>query len=382
MIEYIKEEIEHLLLSAHLGAAGVSVLSFFILAVLLGVVCYLLYMLCKTIAIPVIHTLTRKTTSKLDDIFFNKKFLKSLSLAVSVFVFVELLPQCVCDFTKLPFGYGAVRHLAETFMTLTFVWVITTTINNARDYINQSGQFENYHLEGILQFIKLLVYVLGGVTVIASLANKNPLTVFAGLGAIATVLILIFKDSILGLVASIQISTNKMIKKKDWIVIEDKNVNGIVEEVSLTTVKVRNFDNSVSMIPSYSLVSESFQNWGCMHEVGKRRVMRSILVDSQTIHFTDATNAKTNLSLFRHYAEEYIAGHANVSTEDWIMVRELEPTEHGLPLQLWFYLNITEFVAYEQIASDIMEHLIATLPKYGLRVYQYPTLPPTKIQTT
>ncbi len=372
MIGNIKNVIEHLLLSAHLGAAGVSALSFIVLAAMLGVACMLVYALCKMVAVPVIHTITVKTPGKLDDFFLNRKFLNALCLTVSALVFVELLPQCVNDLAEPPFVYGAVRHLAETFLILTFVWVITSTLNNARDYVNQNEQLEDYHLDGILQFIKLLVYVLGGVTVIACLVNRSPLTIFAGLGAVATVLILIFKDSILGLVASIQISTNKMIRKKDWIVIEGKNVDGIVEEVSLTTVKVRNFDNSVSMIPSYSLVSESFQNWGCMHETGKRRVMRSIPVDARTIRFTGSGHAETNLSLFRRYAEEYLHNHPNVSTGNWVMARELEPTEHGLPVQLWFYLNVTEFVAYEQIASGIMEHLIATLPEYGLRIYQYP----------
>ncbi len=376
MIENVHNVIEHLLLSAHLGVAGVSTCSFVVLAFLLGFACFLVYELCKVIAIPVVHSIIKRTPNRLDDFFLNRKFLKTLCLTISALMFVVLLPQCVSSVANPSFIYGLVSHLSEAFLTFTFVWVVTTTLNNARDYANQSKHLADYHLEGILQFLKLLVYVIGGITVIANLANKNPLTVFAGLGAVATVLLLIFKDSILGLVASIQISSNKMIKKKDWIVIAPKNVNGVVEEVSLTTIKVRNFDNSVSMIPSYSLVSESFQNWGCMHEKGKRRVVRNIPIDAHTIHFVDSSHTKTNLSLFRSYIEDYLRNHPNVSVDDWIMVREQDVTEHGLSVQLWFYLDITEFVAYEQISSRIMEHLISILPEFGLLIYQYPNCMP------
>lgn len=377
MIDNLRILVERLLLSADLNVASVSTLTFMVLAGLNLVVCYIIYVICKLIVIPATYRIVKHTNTNLDDIFLNKRFLKTVCRTVPSLVFANLLPECLSSKEELnpPLLYSIIQHITDAFITLTFIWVVTSTLNNIKDYANHSDNLKDYHLEGIIQFVKLLIYFIGGIVILAFLFNKNPLTLFAGLGAVATIMMLIFKDSILGLVASIQISVNKMIKKEDWIIIENKGVNGIVEEVNLTTVKIRNFDNSVSMIPPYSLVSESFQNWGCMHETGKRRVMRSILIDAHTIQFIDKENTKTNLTQFRQDAEAYLRSHPAVSDSDWLMARELEPTEHGLPVQLWFYLNITEFVSYEQTAACIIDHLIASLPKYNLKIYQYASAP-------
>lgn len=377
MTDNLRMLIERLLLSADLKVASVSALTFLMLVGINLIACYIIYLVCKLIVIPTTSSIVKRTSTKLDDIFLNKRFLKAVCRTVPALVFAGILPQCLSakEMADPPLLYYVIKHFTDAFITLTFIWVITSTLNNIRDYANHSDNLKDYHLEGIIQFVKLLIYFIGGIVIIAFLFNKNPLTLFAGLGAVATIMMLIFKDSILGLVASIQISVNKMIKKEDWIIIENKGVNGIVEEVNLTTVKIRNFDNSVSMIPPYSLVSESFQNWGCMHETGKRRVMRNILIDAHTIKFVDNDNTETNLTQFRQDTEAFLRNHPAVSTTDWLMARELEPTEHGLPVQVWFYLNITEFVAYEQTAAGIMEHLIAMLPKYDLKIYQYASAP-------
>ena len=372
MTDFFRHTIEQLLLSTNLGAATVSTLLMLSLIVVNALICAVIGVVCQFVILPLSHAIVKRTKTKLDDIFLNARFLKALSRTIPNLAFMAMLPGCLPEgTTEAPLSYIIVKHIADTLVTLSFVWVIAAMLNNIRDYANHSNTFRNYHIDGIIQFLKLMVYFIGLVIIISFIINKSPLTLFAGLGAAATVMMLIFKDSILGLVASIQISLNKMIKKEDWIIIDSKGVNGVVEEVNLTTVKVRNYDNSVSMIPPYSLVSEPFQNWGCMHEVGKRRVMRSILIDSHSIHFTDKQQTTTNLALFRHYAEEYLRNHPNVAQNEWLMARELEPTAHGLPLQLWFYLNITEFVLYEQTAAEIMEYLIASLPKFNLKVYQY-----------
>lgn len=372
MTDFFRHTIEQLLLSTNLGAATVSTLLMLSLIVINALICVVIGVVCQLVILPLSHAIVKHTKTKLDDIFLNARFLKALSRTIPILAFMAMLPGCLPEgTTEAPLAYIIVKHIADTLVTLSFVWVIAASLNNIRDYANHSNALRNYHLDGIIQFLKLVVYFIGVVIIISFIINKSPITLFAGLGAAATIMMLIFKDSILGLVASIQISLNKMIKKEDWIIIDSKGVNGVVEEVNLTTVKVRNYDNSVSMIPPYSLVSESFQNWGCMHEVGKRRVMRSILIDSHSIHFTDEQQTTTNLALFRHHAEEYLRNHPHVDNNEWLMARELEPTAHGLPLQLWFYLNITEFVLYEQTAAEIMEYLIASLPKFNLKVYQY-----------
>lgn len=376
MIDSLRNILEDLLLSIGLGAASVSTFTLLALICGLALSCWLVGLCCQMVIIPTANRIVKRTNTKFDDIFVNRKFLKAISRTIPAMIFVAMLPECVVAGTHpLPMLYVIVSHLADAFLTLSFVWVITSVLNNAVVYANNNDNLKDYHLEGIIQFVKLLIYFIAAIIIIATIFNKKPLTLFAGLGAAATVMMLIFKDSILGLVASIQISVNKMIKKEDWIIIESKGINGIVEEVNLTTVKVRNFDNSVSMVPPYSLVSESFQNWGCMHEAGKRRVRRCVLVDAHTIHFTDENHTATNLTLYRQHAEEYLHNHPNVVNSEWLMARELEPTEHGLPVQMWFYLNETEFVRFEQIAADIMEYLVAKLPDYSLKVYQYSAAP-------
>lgn len=375
MIESLRIAISNLLLPTNLGAANVCSLTFIIMACGAGVVCFFLNIILRMVITPLACTITKKTPTKIDDFFINKRFLHAVSRTIPTLIYASLLPQFIPTDTKPPLIFTITDHVVEAFVTLTFIWVITSLLNNVRQYANQTESLKNYHLEGIIQFIKLLVYFIGCIVIVACLFNKNPLTLFAGLGAAATIIMLIFKDSILGLVASIQISINKMIKKEDWIIIENKGVNGIVEEINLTTVKVRNFDNSVSMIPPYSLVSESFQNWGCMHETGKRRVMRTIPIDAHSICFVNNDEHTTNLTQYRAFAEDFLKCHPLVSKDKWIMARQLEPTAHGLPLQVWFYLNITEFVNYEQQAANIMEYLIASLPKYNLKIYQYSSEP-------
>lgn len=376
MIDTARTYLENLLLSTGLGAATSYTLTLISMFVCLGLICWLIGMVCHWIIVPVVRSITKRTPTKLDDIFINNKLLKAATRTIPGIIFLSMLPQCLHTGTEAePLIYIVALRIAQVYATLTFVWVFTTLLNNLLAYANTNDALKDYHLEGIVQFLKLIIYFFGALITIAILFNQPPLTLFAGLGAAATVLLLIFKDSILGLVASIQISINRMIKKDDWIIMDGKNINGNVEEINLTTVKIRNFDNSVSMVPPYTLVSESFQNWGRMHETGKRRVKRSILIDAHTVHFTNEEKTMTNLTLFRKHAEEYLHAHPRIVNSEWILVRQLEPTAHGIPLELWFYLDETEFVHFEQLASEIMEHFIAILPEFDLHLFQYQSEP-------
>ncbi len=376
MIENISTYIKELLLSIGLGAANSYSLTLVIMFVGLAICCTLIGFICHWIIVPIVKAFVRRTPTQVDNILINSRLLRALSRTVPGLVFLIMLPQCLpADVTNPPLIYIITQSIAQIYTTLSFIWIFTALLNNLLDYANTHENLKDYHLEGIVQFFKLIIYFFGAIVIIAFLFNQSPLTLFAGLGAAATVLLLIFKDSILGLVASIQISANKMIKKDDWVIIENKGIDGNVEEVNLTTVKIRNFDNSVSMVPPYSLVSESFQNWGKMIETGKRRVKRSILINANSIHFTDEEKTTTNLTLFRKHAEQYLSNHPNVINDEWILVRQLDPTAHGIPIELWFYLDETEFVHYEQLASEIMEHFIAIIPEFGLKIYQYQAEP-------
>ena len=222
------------------------------------------------------------------------------------------------------------------------------------------------------------------------LINKNPGYILTALGASAAVLMLVFKDSIMGLVAGVQLSANDMLRPGDWITMSKYGADGDVVEVTLTTVKVQNWDKTITTIPPYALVSDSFQNWRGMKESGGRRVKRSVYIDMRSIAFcTEDQMAEfekrgwlegveredkfvVNLHVFRNYLEDYLQHHPRVNSSMTIMVRQLQPTAQGLPLELYFFSDGTDWIPYEHLQSEIFEHVFAVLPTFGLRVFQSP----------
>ena len=240
--------------------------------------------------------------------------------------------------------------------------------------------------------INLVAIGIGIILIISILIDQNAATILAGLGASAAVLMLIFKDSILGLVAGVQLSANDMLRPGDWITMPKYGADGDVLEVSLTTVKVRNFDKTITTIPPYALVSDSFQNWRGMRETGGRRIKRSIFIDMTTVHFCsdkekimfasrgwiDEAQAKpetqvVNLYVFRNYLQNYLKEHPRTHKELMIMVRQMQPTSEGLPLEIYCFSNTTVWPEYEQIQGEIFDHILAVIPEFGLRIFQRPS---------
>lgn len=368
--------------------------SFLLLLLLLAFAAWLCGFLCKRLLVPFVIRIVAHTETKIDDYFLNKKVLDSVCRVLPGCLFYLLMPFC---------GNGAQGNVAaqiynligiatEVYITITVLLLINTFLSNIITFTTEESEGKNHHLVGIVQFLKIGVYGLGVIVVIGILFHKNPINLIAGLGAAATVLMLVFRDSILGLVAGIQLSANNMLKPGDWVTIEKLGINGTVERVSLTTVKIRNFDNTISTVPPYTLVSDSFQNWEGMFSSGVRRVKRSLYIDANSIGFCDkdlfeklqsqhlltGEDAKketkpVNLTLFRNYTELMLKKNKQVSHTDWILVRQLDPTPNGLPLEFWFYFRETDFIAYEHLASEIFEQLIALLPAFGLRLFQTPT---------
>ena len=239
--------------------------------------------------------------------------------------------------------------------------------------------------------LKIVAICVGLIIIVSILINKNPLIILSGLGASAAVLMLIFKDTIVGLVAGVQLSVNDMLKQGDWIQAPKHGVNGVVEDVSLTTVKVRNWDMTIVTVPPYSLVSESFQNWRGMQNSGGRRVMRSVNIDLNSVRFvTDEEMTKymqqewcknfvapvkkvVNLHLFRHYIEQYLSTHPDVNKNMLKMVRQLQSSNHGVPIELYFFTDTVEWVKYENIQAEIFDHIIAVAHDFDLRIFQSPS---------
>lgn len=357
-----------------------------VVALLLLGLCFMAA-LFKRYLIPIILKIVEKTETKWDDYLINEPVLKALCQLLPSIVIYMLLPFCYDSDHATT--YIVISRILQAYITICATLLVTAFLKNLSTAMVE--QMEEHHLMGILQFLRLLAFFLGGIVVVSQLFGYNPVHVVTGLGAAATVLLLIFKDSIMGLVAGIQLSLNKMVKVGDWITIKKLDINGWVEEISLTTVKVRNFDNTISTVPPYTLVSDAFQNWDAMAQKGARRVKRALLVDVQSIRFVSPAEYKeleqegfinpedvsehnvTNLTLFRHYLTKAFKKDKDIVQDQWILVRQLDPTPNGIPLEIWFYTQNTEFVKFEDIASSKIETIIATLPAFHLRLFQSPT---------
>ena len=356
----------------------------FLFSVGLGWLCF------KTVC-KLILRLVGKTKTVLDDYLLTEDILKKACGILSAIVFFLLFPYCFewTDLSKNILAFNVLDKVSRIYLTISFCFLISAFLNNVQSLTKEEESYRRHHILGILQFAKLLVYCIGGIVILGIVLNKSPLSLIAGLGAVATILMLVFKDSILGLVAGIQLSYNKMLKPGDWISIKKHDIEGFVQSVSLTTVKIRNFDNTISTVPPYLLVSESFKNWSSMLRFGSRRVKRCIYVDISTIRMLDADEVKrlrgksligedqqmtegfVNLTLFRNYVEDYLTNISQVEKQKWLMVRQLDGTPHGLPIEIYFYSKETRFVEYEHFAAERMEHILAVMPEFSLKAYQY-----------
>jgi miniconductance mechanosensitive channel len=237
--------------------------------------------------------------------------------------------------------------------------------------------------------LKIVAICIGAIIIVSIIIDKDPTKLLAGLGASAAVLMLVFKDSIMGLVAGVQLSANDMLRPGDWIEMPKYGADGTVIDVTLTTIKVQNWDKTITTIPPYALVSDSFQNWRGMFDSGGRRIKRSIYIDMNSVKFcdkeqleafakkgmlteTENSGHEVNLTLFRQWLEEWLRKHPKVNKEMIIMVRQLQPTPQGTPLELYFFFNGTAWVDYEHFQAEVFEYILAMIPEFGLRVFQTP----------
>ena len=253
-------------------------------------------------------------------------------------------------------------------------------------------------MKGLVQVFQVLLFFIGGIIIVSVLINKSPATLFAGLGASAAILMLVFKDSILGFVSGVQLSANDMIRIGDWIQLPDGSANGIVQEITLNTVKIQNWDNTISTVPPYTLVNTTFKNWRGMQESGGRRVDKTIKIDMSTLKFCTPEmidcirqqiplmekielsdmDKLTNVQLYRQYIERYLRSHPIVNTKLDLIISQKEPTEFGLPIEVYFFLTDKVWDEFERIQSDIFDHLLVTVKEFDLKLYQLDNRLPTE----
>lgn len=359
-----------------------------IIAVLLVAVAIGLDYLCQAIFVGGVRSIVKHTHYKWDTLLIKRKVIHYLVHTIPGILVYALLPMAFIRGKELLF---ISQKICAVYIIFSLLLALNGLLLMILDLFNQQEKMKNRPMKGFIQVLQVLVFFVGGIVIIAILVNKSPATLFAGLGASAAILMLVFKDSILGFVAGIQLSANDMLRPGDWITMPSANANGIVQEITLNTVKVQNFDNTISTIPPYNLVNSSFQNWRGMVESGGRRVMKSIYLDLNTIKFCtqemldtfrkeiplladyqpDKDVIPTNSQVFRVYAERYLTSLPVVNQDLDLIISQLQSTEYGVPIQIYFFSRNKVWKEYERIQSDIFDHFFAMIPKFELKVYQY-----------
>ena len=388
--------------SANLAALLLAILALFAIAISAN-------FLTRTLIRHLVYPVIRHSKTQWDDMLVKHNVLMRCS-HLSPAIALHLLTPSV--FIENPQLAAFLKVSINAYFVIIILLVIDGFLNYMREAWECAPIGKRYPAKSFTQAAKLVINLIGLIFILAALLNKSPVVFFSGLGAITAILLLIFKDAILGLVAGFQLSIDNMVMVGDWIEMPGRGANGNVIDVSLTTVKVQNWDNTITTIPTYVLISDSFKNWRGMSDTGARRIKRSILIDLNSIRFLDASllerlrnirllggylehkladveshnnaaqvdpsdsvNARrlTNIGTFRAYCLAYISQHPKIHQAMTLMVRQLPPTETGLPLEIYAFTNDTEWVTYEGIQSDFFDHLLSALPEFDLRAYQHPT---------
>lgn len=359
-----------------------------IIAVLLIAVAVGIDYLCQYIFVGSVKKLSEKSRFFWDSLLIKRKVVHNLVHAIPGIIVYALLPMAFIRGKELLL---ISQKICAVYIVIVLLLAINGFILVIMDIYNHREVNKNHSIKGFVQVIQVLAFFIGGIVIIAILVGKSPATLFAGLGASAAILMLVFKDTILGFVAGIQLSANDMLRPGDWITVPGSNANGVVQEITLNTVKIQNFDNTISTIPPYTLVNNSFQNWRGMVESGGRRVMKSIFLDLNTIKFCtpdmldnmrkeiplladykpDEGVTPTNSQMFRVYVERYLTSLPVVNTDLDLIISQLQSTEYGVPIQIYFFSRNKVWKEYERIQSDIFDHFFAMIPQFELKVYQY-----------
>jgi len=388
------------------AAAKTAGISDFLVVLVLGVI---IYYITKYIIIRIIKRIALKTASNWDDALLEHKVFQRMAFLIPGILIYQSIPVTLDEF---PGFIPTALKLTNLYIIIVFLLIINSFLN-AVYAMYQKSEFALYHpIKGYIQIGKIIVFIVVFLLILSLLFNQSPLYMLTGLGAFSAVLLLIFKDPILGFVGGIQLSANDMVRQGDWISMPKYGADGTVLEISLTTVKVQNFDNTISTLPTYSLVSESFQNYRGMKDSGVRRMKRSISIDMSSVKFCtqemlekfrkitilqeyiDRTEAElenynqennidnsvfingrrqTNIGVFRAYLEEYLAHHPLVDNNSDLLVRQLQPNSSGIPIEVYAFTLETGFIRYEKVQSDIFDHILAIVPQFELRVFQSPT---------
>lgn len=395
----------------------------------LAIVAWLAFFITKNVILAIVQRVAKRTRTDWDDILVKHKVFSGLAHLVPALILYssynfaspnlhqplsEVAPAVLDVLSKDHyFTIGnLLLKLSKIYFAIIFVYITSTFLNASNEIYNSTEIAHHRPIKGYIQLIKIIIYFVMAIIVIAILLGKDPTVLFAGLGAMAAVLILVFKDTLLGLVASVQLSGNDMLKIGDWIEMPSHGADGTVMDITLNTVKVQNWDKTITTIPTYAMVAESFNNWKGMEESDGRRIKRSVLIDIRSITFCDAemlghfekfeilkdiiqTDQKdidefnrakkvvpgdivsgkslTNLGVFRRYLEVYLKGQKQINTKMSFIIRQLQQTDRGLPIEIYVFSKDKKWESYEKFQSELFDHIFAVIPQFGLRLFQSPS---------
>ncbi|MGF7145123.1 miniconductance mechanosensitive channel [Anaerotaenia torta] len=374
-----------------------------IIIILLAAV--LTYLLSKTLILRFLKVVVSKSKTKWDDILFQHKVFECMIFIIPALVVYAAAPLSMSAQEWL-------RRIAFCLMTFTVLLTFDRFLNAVNDIYRKFEASKMKPIKGYLQVLKIAAYIIGIIIIISTLMDRSPMLLLGGIGAATAVLLLVFQNTILGFVASIQLTENDMVRLGDWIEMPKYGADGDVTEITLHTVKVQNWDKTISTIPTHLMVSESFKNWRSMQETGGRRIKRAINIDITSIKFcneemldrykkiqyiqeyienktndileynkihsidsSSVVNGRhlTNIGTLRAYINAYLQNHPGVHQSMTRVVRQLAPSEHGLPLEIYVFANTTKWNDYENIQADIFDHIFSIIPEFDLRIFQSPT---------
>ncbi len=392
-----------------LGESIASYSSLFVNVFILSIVSVVIYRFFKLVLVKVMETIARKTKTKFDDLLISNKTVQYIAYLIPLLFIYKTVPILLQSYDYWESIFG---KLVGIYIILLVLWIVRTIFNALRDHLKSIPKFSDKPIDSYVQVIMIVLWMMGITVIFSEVFEIKIEKLLTTLGAISAIILLIFRDTILGLVASIQVSVNDMVRIGDWITMDKFGADGDVIEINLSTVKVRNFDYTTTTIPTYSLISESFKNWRGMQKSEGRRMKRHLLIKSSSVLFIDnekledlkkiqiltqyieekkkeidaynlqndrdkalSLNGRnlTNLGLFRKYIVKYLENQPGLNKKMHLVCRQLQPTSEGIPLEIYAFSKDKKWENYEYLIADIFDHIIAAVPYFGLEIFELPS---------
>lgn len=384
-------------------------LSLAINIVVLTLIAYMIFTVFRYVLVRALIIIARRTKTRFDNFLVSNKTAKYISHLIPLLFVYKSVPIILQNFVYWEDIFG---KLIAIYIVLLSLWIIKTILHAFRDHLKTNPSFSDKPIDSYIQVIMIILWIFGFIVIVSKIFDISTNAMLGTFGAVSAIIILIFRDTILGFVASVQVSLNDMVRIGDWITFDKFGADGDVVEINLATVKVRNFDNTTTTIPTYSLISDSFRNWRGMLDSRGRRIKRHILIKAQGIRFLKETELEelkriqlitkyidarqseinkfntshdidksllingrnmTNFGLFRKYITQYLSQHPGLNKDMILLCRQLQPTPQGIPLEIYAFSNDKRFENYEYIMADIFDHIFAAIPYFDLEIYEMPS---------